>query len=142
MNRYLKANGSKFSRAIFLISVLIQGRNPCFFLALSWNIPLLKLLLIAMTKVFQDLVCKTFADSFISFGGTLPIHVDFLLSIFSNAFLHQIRNLWKIAVSSCENVFYVIFFYIFDSFMINKRLTNYLYCFFYYLQFPVLSRLV
>ena len=41
-------------------------------LALSGNIPLLKLLLIEIA----------FADSFISFGGILSIPVDFLLSIF------------------------------------------------------------
>ena len=47
-------------------------------LTLSGNIPLLKLLLIAMANGWL----KTFADSFISFGGILSISVDFLLSIF------------------------------------------------------------
>ena len=46
-------------------------------LALSGNIPLLKLLLIAMANGWL----KTFADSFISFGGILSIPVD-LLSAF------------------------------------------------------------
>ena len=46
-------------------------------LALSGNIPLLKLLLIAMANG----LLKTFADSFISFGGILSIPVD-LLSAF------------------------------------------------------------
>ena len=47
-------------------------------LALSWNIPLLKLLLIAMANG----LLKTFANSFVSFGGVLFIPVDFLLIIF------------------------------------------------------------
>ena len=47
-------------------------------LALSGNIPLLKLLLIAM----ENGLLESFADSFISFGGILSIPVDFLLSIF------------------------------------------------------------
>ena len=47
-------------------------------LALSGNIPLLKLLLIAMANGWL----KTFADSFISFGGILSIPVHFLPSIF------------------------------------------------------------
>ena len=47
-------------------------------LALSGNIPLLKLLLIAMANV----LLKTFADSFISFGGNISIPVDFLQSKF------------------------------------------------------------
>ena len=46
-------------------------------LALSGNIPLLELLLIAMANG----LLKTFADSFISFGGILSIPVD-LLSAF------------------------------------------------------------
>ena len=51
-------------------------------LALSGNIPLLKLLLIAMANG----LLKTFADSFISFGGILSIPVDFLLSIFLKSY--------------------------------------------------------
>ena len=47
-------------------------------LALSEKIPLLKLLLIAMTNG----LLMTFAGSLISFGGILSIPVDFLLSIF------------------------------------------------------------
>ena len=47
-------------------------------LALSGNFPLLKLLSIAM----DNSLLKTFADSFISFGGILSIPLDFLLSIF------------------------------------------------------------
>ena len=47
-------------------------------LALSGNISLLKLLLIAMANGLP----KTFADIFISFGGILSIPVNFLLSIF------------------------------------------------------------
>ena len=47
-------------------------------LTLSGNIPLLKLLLIAMTNG----LLITFADSFISFVGILSVPVDFLLSIF------------------------------------------------------------
>ena len=43
-------------------------------LALSGNIPLLKLLLTAMANS----LLKTFADSFISFGGILFIPADFL----------------------------------------------------------------
>ena len=41
-------------------------------LALPGNIPLLKQLLIAMANA----LVKTFADSFISFGGILSIHLD------------------------------------------------------------------
>ena len=47
-------------------------------LALSGNIPLLKLLLIAMANG----LLKTFADSFISFGGILSMPMDFFLPIF------------------------------------------------------------
>ena len=47
-------------------------------LALSRNIPLLNLLLIEMANV----LLKTFADSFISFGGNISIPVDFLQSKF------------------------------------------------------------
>ena len=47
-------------------------------LALSGNIPLLKLLLIAMANG----LLKTFADSFISFGRIFSISMDFLLSVF------------------------------------------------------------
>ena len=47
-------------------------------LAISGHIPLLKLVLIAIANG----LLKTFADSFISFGGILSIAVDFLLAIF------------------------------------------------------------
>ena len=47
-------------------------------LALSENIPLLKLLLIVIANGWL----KTFADSFISFGRILSIPVGFLASIF------------------------------------------------------------
>ena len=57
--------------------MFIQGKNARN-LALSGNIPLLKLLLIVMTNG----LLKTFADSFISFSGILPILVDLLLLTF------------------------------------------------------------
>ena len=47
-------------------------------LALSENIPLLKLLLIVIANDWL----KTFADSFISFGRILSVPVGFLASIF------------------------------------------------------------
>ena len=47
-------------------------------LTLSGNIPLLKILLIAMANG----LLKIFSDGFISFGGILSIPVGFLLSIF------------------------------------------------------------
>ena len=47
-------------------------------LALPGNIPLLKLLLIAIANG----LLKTFADNSISFGKVLSIPVDFLLSLF------------------------------------------------------------
>ena len=56
-------------------------------LALSGNIPLLKLLLIVIANGWL----KTFADSFISFGRILSIPVDFLASIF--LVLHQEQKL-------------------------------------------------
>ena len=67
------ANGSKFSHGVFIIGVFILGETHAI-LALSGNIPLLKLLLTAMTNN----LLKTFADSFISFGGILSIPADFL----------------------------------------------------------------
>ena len=63
---------------MFSVSVFIQGRNVLQFWHYLENIPLLKLLLIAMVNGLR----KTFADSFISFGEILSISVYFLLSIF------------------------------------------------------------
>ena len=61
-----------FSHRIFIICVFIQEVNACNF-RIIW-----KLLLIAMTNG----LLKTFADSFISFGGIIFIPTDFVLSIF------------------------------------------------------------
>ena len=90
--------------------------------ALSGNIPLLKLLLIAMASG----LLKTFADSFVSFGGILSIPVDFLLLIFHKS----------CSVSQAETfgrwLFPTVrFFTMLFSFIalilswFNKRLTNY-----------------
>ena len=61
----------------YLSSVCLSKGETHAILALSGNIPLLELLLIAMANG----LLKTFADSFISFGGILSIPVD-LLSAF------------------------------------------------------------
>ena len=63
----------------YLSSVCLSKGETHAILALSGNISLLKLLLIAMANV----LLKTFADSFISFGGNISIPVDFLQSKFS-----------------------------------------------------------
>ena len=60
---------------------LSQGETHAI-LALSLNIPSLKLLLIAMANGLG----KTLADTFISFGGTLSMPVNFLPSIFLKRF--------------------------------------------------------
>ena len=62
----------------YLSSVSLSEGETHAILALSGNIPLLKLLLIAITNG----LLITFADSFISFVGILSVPVDFLLSIF------------------------------------------------------------
>ena len=62
----------------YFSSVGLSKRETHPILALSGNIPLLKLLLTAKANGLH----KNFADSFISFGGILSIPVDFLLSIF------------------------------------------------------------
>ena len=72
----------------YLSSVCLSKGEMHAILALSGNIPLLKLLLIAMANG----LLKTFADSFISFGGILSILVDFLLSIFLKIVLHHKRK--------------------------------------------------
>ena len=61
----------------YLSSVCLSKGEMHVILALSGNIPLLKLLLIAM----ENGLLESFADSFISFGGILSIPVDFLLSL-------------------------------------------------------------
>ena len=62
----------------YLSSVCLSKGETHAILGLSGNILLLKRLLIAMANG----LLKTFANSFISFGGILSIPVNFLLSIF------------------------------------------------------------
>ena len=62
----------------YLSSVCLSKGEVKAILALSGNMPFLKLLLIAMANG----LLKTFADNFVSFGGILSIRVDFLISIF------------------------------------------------------------
>ena len=62
----------------YLSSVCLSKGETHAVLALSGNIPLLKLLVIVMANG----LLKTIPDSFISFGGILSILVDFLLSVF------------------------------------------------------------
>ena len=102
-------------------------------LALSGNIRLLKLLLIAMGNGLLN----TFAHSFISFGGILSRPVDFLLSIFlKSCSTLQAENFGKCLFAAVRffviviYFIFVIFFYSFDTFMVSKRITNYFYCFF------------
>ena len=111
-------------------SLCLYQRETHAILASSGNIPLLKQLLIAMANV----LLKTFADSFISFGRILYMPADFLLSIFLKLFYITSRNLWKVAVSCCD-VLYVIFCYSFDTSMVSKWLTNNFYCFFVVFNF-------
>ena len=119
----LKTNHAKLS------SVCLSKWEMHVILALPGSILLLKLQLIAMANG----LFKTFADSF---GWILSIPVNFLLPIFpESCFYITSRNLKKVAVSSCEIIFYVIFFYSFDTFMISKRLKNYPYCFFLVFNF-------
>ena len=106
----------------YLPLVCLSKRETQAISALSGNIPLLKLLLIAMASG----LLKTFADSFVSFGGILSIPVDFLLLIF----------LKSCSVSQAETfgrwLFPTVrFFTMLFSFIalilswFNKRLTNY-----------------
>ena len=72
--KFKTLTGRKLVRE-YLSSVCLSKEEMHAILALSGKISLLKLLLIAMANG----LLKTFADSFISFGGILYIPADFLL---------------------------------------------------------------
>ena len=107
------ANGLKVSYGTFIIAIL----------ALPRNIGLLKLLFAAIANGFL----KTFADSFISFGGILFIPVDFLLSIFLKSCSTSQVEILERWLFAAVRFFSVFFFFSFYTFMISKRLRNYFY---------------
>ena len=75
----------------YLSSMCLSKGEVKAILALSGNMPFLKLLLIAMPNG----LLKTFADNFVSFDGILSIPVDFLISIFLFFSIFTTDNLYR-----------------------------------------------
>ena len=111
--------GRKLHKEYFSSVYLSKGEMHAI-LALSGNFPLLKLLLIVMANG----LLKTFADSFISFGGILSMPVDFLSIFLKSCSTLRVETFGRWLFPAVR-YFSVILFYGFDTFIISKRITNY-----------------
>ena len=123
INLFKTLTGRKLVTKYLSSECLTKGETLAI-LALFGNIPLLKYYQLQWLMVdlrLLHIVLLVLLESYLYLWTSY--HQCFLKLFYITS-----RNFWKVAVSSSEIFFYVIFFYRFDTSMISKRFRNYFSC--------------